>query len=91
VTLIPAGFTGTRQLLPECAAVYTIQHVDVSADHDHEVVVPLPAGTTLTEVVALNADGTEQLHRFSDDPGGVLIFVPARTGPISAIRIRWKA
>lgn len=85
----PAGFTGPISLLADCIALYADHHVDVSAEHDHEVVVPLPPGVTEVEVTALTATG-EQPHRSSADPAGVLIFVPARTGPISAIRIRWR-
>ena len=89
MTAVPPAFRGPVSLLADCIALYGDGVVDISAEHDHEVVVPLPPGARATRITALTSAG-EQPHRHSTDPAGVLVFVPARTGPISAIRIRWE-
>jgi len=77
------------QLSPDCVAVYGERDVEVTATHDTEVIVPLPPRAQLRECVLLGHDGTETPHRWSPDPRGALIWVPAATSASRGVRIRW--
>ena len=76
-------------LAEDCMAEYGANEVMVTAGHDTEVIVPLPAGSALSGVTLERHDGTEVPHRWSPDPGGILVWVPASTSPSRGVRIRW--
>jgi len=80
---------GELRLAHACTAVYYGRTVDVTSAEDEEVVVPLPEGAAVASVTAIPHTGDEGPHRFSPGPDGVLVFVPASTGPVRCIRIRW--
>ncbi len=80
---------GELHLAHGCTAVYKGRTIEVSSHEDEEVVVPLADGAKVASVTAILHTGEEQPHRFSDGDGGVLVFVPASTGPIRCIRIKW--
>ena len=80
---------GEIKLAHACTAVYYGRTVDVSAAEDEEVLVPLAEGAHVVSVFAIPHSGDEKPHRFAEGPDGVLLAVPASTGPVRCIRIRW--
>jgi hypothetical protein len=80
---------GEIKLAHACTAVYYGRTVDVTSTEDEEVLVPLAEGAKVASVVAVPHAADEKPHRFSEGPDGVLVAVPASTGPVRCIRIRW--
>lgn len=81
--------SGLLQIDPACRAVYSDGCVEVASTENEEVVVPLPSGVTVSSVVAVLHSGEERAHRHSPGPDGVLVMVPACSGPVRCVRMRW--
>jgi len=77
------------QLSPDCVARYGEREVEVAATHDTEVIVPLPPKAHVQSVVLVGHDGSETPHRWSPDPHGALIWVPAGGSASRCVRVTW--